>query len=266
MKNWIETAKGWCATMLKDTGWTYSNANNKTNWADARKKDNRYTNCALMVTHALQIAGYFTTSMKMYGKRDGTISANALTKKRLAEIANITHYEDGKVTIKDLDIQPGDIVTYYIQHTNIYVGNGKWLDAGRGTNVNHAVGGTWKSFNSNGCTAYVSNVIRLKNDIAEPKYADGPATKNESTDVADKSGMDGFAASFDKGVAGTYTVKSKLNLRRGASTEYDIKAVMQKGAVFTCYGYFSDVDGKRWMYGVYNCIAGFCDSKYLKKK
>lgn len=74
------------------------------------------------------------------------------------------------------------------------------------------------------------------------------------------------AKSFNKALAGTYKVTaSALNLRAGAGTSKKILAEMPKGAKAQCYGYYTSVSGKEWLYIVYNGITGFASSEYLKK-
>lgn len=74
------------------------------------------------------------------------------------------------------------------------------------------------------------------------------------------------AAKFDKALAGTYKVTaSELNLRAGAGTKKDIVKTMPNGAEFICYGYYTVVDGVKWLFGTADGVKGFASSKYLKK-
>lgn len=72
------------------------------------------------------------------------------------------------------------------------------------------------------------------------------------------------AKSFNKAVAGTYTVTAtSLNLRSGASTDKQIVETMANGKTFTCYGYYTG----EWLFGVSaSGKKGFCHKNYLKKK
>ena len=72
------------------------------------------------------------------------------------------------------------------------------------------------------------------------------------------------ARSFNKSVAGTYTVNAtSLNLRSGASTDKQILETMANGKTFTCYGYYTG----DWLLGVSaSGKKGFCHKSYLKKK
>lgn len=86
-----------------------------------------------------------------------------------------------------------------------------------------------------------------------------------------------YAKSWDKTLDGEYTVAvSKLALRNGAGTaanEYGkdktIFLYMPKGARFRCYGYYTAVNGNKWLYGVYVAdgvtYKGFTYYRYLKK-
>lgn len=58
------------------------------------------------------------------------------------------------------------------------------------------------------------------------------------------------AASFNESLAGSYTVNAKegLNVRDGAGTNYKVLTALSIGKVVECYGYYTDVDGTRWLY------------------
>lgn len=74
------------------------------------------------------------------------------------------------------------------------------------------------------------------------------------------------AAKFDQNLAGTYKVTaSELNLRSGAGTGKDIVKAMPNGTEFICYGYYTTVDGTKWLLGKAGKDTGFASSKYLKK-
>lgn len=75
------------------------------------------------------------------------------------------------------------------------------------------------------------------------------------------------AQSYDKSLAGTYTVTaSALNMRAGAGTGKKVLAVLKNGAKVQNYGYYTTVNGVKWLYLAYNGMTGFCSSAYLKKK
>lgn len=73
------------------------------------------------------------------------------------------------------------------------------------------------------------------------------------------------AASFDKSIAGTYTTTSDLHMRAGAGTSKTILLVVPKGKSVQNYGYYTAVNGTKWLYVTYNGTTGYCSSKYLKK-
>lgn len=74
------------------------------------------------------------------------------------------------------------------------------------------------------------------------------------------------AEKFNEGVAGSYQViASALNLRSGAGTNKKIIAAIPNGSIVRCYGYYSILDGVRWLYVVYGALKGFCSEKYLRK-
>ena len=75
-----------------------------------------------------------------------------------------------------------------------------------------------------------------------------------------------YAESFDKKVAGSYEVKTALNLRCGAGTGYKILTVLPKGAIVRNYGYYTMLNGVKWLYVQYGNYTGFCSSQYLTKK
>lgn len=74
------------------------------------------------------------------------------------------------------------------------------------------------------------------------------------------------AQNFDKSLAGTYKVTaSALNIRAGAGTNKKSLAAIPNGKTVQCYGYYSVIDGVKWLYVTYGSITGFCSMKYLKK-
>lgn len=77
------------------------------------------------------------------------------------------------------------------------------------------------------------------------------------------------AKSFDKSLAGTYTVNTKtdpLTLRSGAGTSKKRLTSMPKGAKVQCYGYYTKVSSVKWLYVVYDGVTGFASGEYLKKQ
>lgn len=79
------------------------------------------------------------------------------------------------------------------------------------------------------------------------------------------------AKSFDKSLAGTYTVTagSGLHIRNGAGTGKTSLAVLPKGTKVRNYGYYTLSGGVKWLYvqATYNGVTytGFCSAQYLRK-
>ena len=67
-------------------------------------------------------------------------------------------------------------------------------------------------------------------------------------------------------LAGTYKTTANLNMRTNAGTGNAIMQTIPKGSAVRCYGFYNkDGSGTKWLYVVYNGIAGYCSSKYLKQ-
>lgn len=73
------------------------------------------------------------------------------------------------------------------------------------------------------------------------------------------------AESFDKSIAGTYKTTDSLYLRSGAGTGKHAIMVIPAGASVQNYGYYTEVDGVKWMYITYHDKIGFCSGEYLCK-
>ncbi len=162
---WIKTIKEWEQKMI-DVKAIYSNKNNKTDYEVALKQKPVLTNCALFVTHALQVAGIFGKKDKFYGSKGTLIKGSAASK--MGTIGKITTYSKATVTADKANIPIGAIVTWHEGHTNVYLGkNDKgqmiWSDAGRGTTIKCAENSGWKSFRKTGNMSgyHVANVIQL---------------------------------------------------------------------------------------------------------
>lgn len=67
-------------------------------------------------------------------------------------------------------------------------------------------------------------------------------------------------------LAGSYKTTAALNMRTNAGTSNKILQTIPKGASVKCYGYYNKAsNGTKWLYVVYNGVAGYCSSKYLTK-
>lgn len=103
--------------------------------------------------------------------------------------------------------------------------------------------------------AYTSNANNAYYIYAAKNTASGSPVK-----------VDG-AQSFDKSLAGTYKVTaSELNIRAGAGTGKESLGTIRNGKTVQCYGYYTTVNGTKWLYVAYNGMTGFCSSKHLKKQ
>lgn len=78
------------------------------------------------------------------------------------------------------------------------------------------------------------------------------------------------AKSKDARLAGTYRTTTNLNLRYGAgSDKYAVIVAMPKDTKCQCYGYYTALNGTKWLYVVATVngkqYTGFASSKYLTK-
>ena len=121
-----------------------------------------------------------------------------------------------------------------------------------------------KEVESNGgCVALKKyNILEYAGRVffGHPKYDDVPVSR-VSTKVEG-------AESFDKDIAGSYTVSAVgfLNIRCGAGLNKPSLGSLKSGTVVHNYGYYTDRDGKRWLYVKAGSIVGYCSAQYLTKK
>lgn len=75
------------------------------------------------------------------------------------------------------------------------------------------------------------------------------------------------AKSKDKALAGTYTTTANLNLRAkpGVLKADNVITVMDKGDQVHNYGYYTMVNGVKWLYVAYGDLTGYCSEEYLNK-
>lgn len=96
-----------------------------------------------------------------------------------------------------------------------------------------------------------------------------PSTTTTSS-TTEKKATDA-AKSFDKTLAGTYTVtaNSGLHVRNGAGTSKASMVILPKGTKVQNYGYYTEVSGVKWLYIMvtYNGVTytGFSSAQYLSK-
>lgn len=101
--------------------------------------------------------------------------------------------------------------------------------------------------------------------------ASSPTSKTTTTASTPEKRAAEDARSFEKTIAGTYTVTaaSGLNLRNGAGIDKTSMVVLPKGTKVQNYGYYTLLDGVKWLYiqVTYNKVTytGFCSAQYLSK-
>ena len=91
------------------------------------------------------------------------------------------------------------------------------------------------------------------------------ATKGHTVVVlTNGSKVEAPAESYDKNIAGKYQITTDLYLRTAPVTGHEI-TVMKKDNYVLNYGYYTEVNGVKWLYAQYGSKIGFCSSRYLKK-
>lgn len=116
--------------------WTYTNRKKMSEtFEEACETGNRKTNCSRGVNWILTEAGIFDEFPgRFYGKKGGTIYyQDKATMDRILSVMDVISIKTKTAgeCVKDGTIQAGDIVTYMdVNHTNMYLGSGKWFDTG----------------------------------------------------------------------------------------------------------------------------------------
>ena len=81
----------------------------------------------------------------------------------------------------------------------------------------------------------------------------------------------GVARSFNKAVAGTYTVTAGagLNVRDAAGTDSKVLVTIPKGTTVKNYGYYTVVNGVKWLYVAFSHkrvnYTGFVHERFLSR-
>lgn len=92
--------------------------------------------CSEIVRYALVDAGIFTQKMHMYAQTNGKFKFSSKVQSDPAfnkKYKVITVNKTARQLLKEGNLLPGDICGWSgVWHTNIYAGNNKWYDAGRG--------------------------------------------------------------------------------------------------------------------------------------
>lgn len=153
----LNTIAGYAQQIEKDYRagryWEYSN--NKRGLGEKRTYNSfkdalngeRTTNCARIVFWAFYDMGITNQKEDIYSNSSGELKAKESTKNRIKKYARIIRVNKTPNQLRsEGNLKPGDICLY-TSHTNIYIGNGKWYDAGRGSGIGNAY--SYKSVNGN---------------------------------------------------------------------------------------------------------------------
>lgn len=120
--------------------------------------------------------------------------------------------------------------------------------------------------------AAVRLLQRNNNLVVDGEY--GPITKeklvslyNSKMQTPTTSKSVGYADKKDKSLSGTYKTTENLNLRykAGVLTSDNVMTVIPKGDPVSCYGYYTVVSGKKWLYVAYKDKSGFVSVDYLTR-
>ena len=113
-----------------------------------------------------------------------------------------------------------------------------------------------------------------------PKYsskatAAGAATSGTSGTTTSQATAAAFSVKVDTdkyrldALAGAYKTSADLNLRAGAGTTKAVLVVVPKGGTVRNYGYYNEIDGRKWLYVQYTAggktYTGYCSAAYLVK-
>lgn len=97
------------------------------------------TVCSGIARWGLTEAGIINSKQHLYAKEDGTFYFNSRLKNDASfrqKFEVITVNKTPNQLLKEGNLLPGDICGWKrVMHTNIYAGDGKWYDAGRGVNT-----------------------------------------------------------------------------------------------------------------------------------
>ena len=133
--------------------WWYTNRGTALTWREANEKGPKATNCALLVRWALKDMGILERDDFFYYTYGNTFRWTGDTEAHLRQNLEILEVrETARTLIQNGNLQPGDICCWHsMQHVNVYAGENRWFDAGRGgTNghgesFGHLDSGGWES-------------------------------------------------------------------------------------------------------------------------
>lgn len=168
-------------------------------------------------------------------------------------------------------MEPGEVV-WTTGHIGIYIGDGlavectpKWDNCVQVTavaNIGSKSGYNARTWKKHGHIPYVEY------DGKTVEVPSTPAVPSQSNKGVKATGV---AKSFDKAIAGAYTVtaSSGLNVRNAAGTANKILVTIPKGTKVNNYGYYTEVNGVKWLYIKFTykqvTYIGFASSAYLKR-
>lgn len=166
-------------------------------------------------------------------------------------------------------LDPGEVV-WTSGHIGVYIGDGlavectpRWKNGVQITavgNIGAKTGYNFRLWKKHGHLPYVS--------YETSSVPSQPETVKPSpvTEVKAK----GVAKSYNKSVAGTYTVTATaLNVRDGAGTDHKVLVTIPKKTSVKNYGYYTVVNGVRWLYVAFTYkrinYIGFVSERYLSR-
>lgn len=168
-------------------------------------------------------------------------------------------------------MEPGEVV-WTTGHIGIYIGDGlavectpKWDNCVQVTavaNIGSKSGYNARTWKKHGHIPYVEY------DGKTVEVPSTPAVPSQSNKEVKATGV---AKSFDKAIAGAYTVtaSSGLNVRNAAGTANKILVTIPKGTKVNNYGYYTEVNGVKWLCIMFTykqvTYIGFASSAYLKR-
>lgn len=167
-------------------------------------------------------------------------------------------------------VDPGEVV-WTTGHIGVYIGNGlavecspRWANNVQITavgNIGKKNGYNTRMWKKHGRLPYVTYDKTVT--PAQPETVKPVPT----TEVKAK----GVARSFNKAVAGTYTViaGAGLNVRDAAGTDSRVLVTIPKGTTVKNYGYYTAVNGVKWLYVAFSHkrvnYTGFVHERFLSR-
>ena len=123
--------------------WWYTNRGTALTWEEANANGPKATNCALLVRWALKDLGILDREDFFYYTYGNTFRWTGDTEAHLRQRLEILEVRaTARNLIRNGNLQPGDICCWHsMQHVNVYAGDNRWFDAGRGGTNGH-----WESF------------------------------------------------------------------------------------------------------------------------